>query len=180
MDQAAIQKFVDEMWDDTIVPELVEYIKIPAKSPMFDPDWEANGYMQTAVELLDACDMRDILDITLSREIGVLKARDETLDRWVAVKLLGSNDPETLERFSREARAQAAAADDIDLLDMVLADVAGPQLAGVGVEAHAPGVAHAVGPDLAARAGDIHERVVDRDTIVPTVLVVIDIDSQNR
>lgn len=37
----------------------------------------------------------------------VYKARDETLDRWVAIKLLRSDDPETLARFSREARAQA-------------------------------------------------------------------------
>ncbi len=37
----------------------------------------------------------------------VFKARDKTLDRWVAVKLLRSDDPETLARFAREARAQA-------------------------------------------------------------------------
>ncbi len=35
---------------DSIVPELVEYIKIPAKSPHFDPDWEKNGYIETAVQ----------------------------------------------------------------------------------------------------------------------------------
>jgi hypothetical protein len=31
MDQQATQKFVDEVWMDAIVPELVEYIKIPNK-----------------------------------------------------------------------------------------------------------------------------------------------------
>jgi acetylornithine deacetylase/succinyl-diaminopimelate desuccinylase-like protein len=50
MDHAAVQKFVDEVWMDSIVPELVEYIKIPAKSPHFDPDWEKNGYIETAVQ----------------------------------------------------------------------------------------------------------------------------------
>ena len=44
------QKFVDEMWMDSIVPELVEYIKIPNKSPHFDPDWEEHGYMEDAVK----------------------------------------------------------------------------------------------------------------------------------
>ena len=40
---------------------LCDYIRIPNKSPMFDPDWEANGHMQRAVELLDAwCDDLDI------------------------------------------------------------------------------------------------------------------------
>ena len=55
------QKFVDEMWMDSIVPELVEYIKIPNKSPHFDPDWEANGYMEDAVQQIFAwCTAQDI------------------------------------------------------------------------------------------------------------------------
>lgn len=50
MDQRSTQKFVDEKWNDEIVPELVEYIKIPNKSPHFDPDWERHGYMESAVQ----------------------------------------------------------------------------------------------------------------------------------
>ena len=45
MDHAAAQSYIDEMWDDEIVPELTEYIKIPAKSPHFDPDWDEHGYI---------------------------------------------------------------------------------------------------------------------------------------
>jgi len=61
MDQQSAQKFVDEMWMDTIVPELVEYIKIPNKSPHFDPDWEKNGYMEDAVQqIANWCDAQDI------------------------------------------------------------------------------------------------------------------------
>ena len=52
MDQKAVQNFVDGKWDDEIVPELVEYIKIPAKSPGFDPDWEKNGYLEDATQLI--------------------------------------------------------------------------------------------------------------------------------
>ncbi|HEX4860383.1 MAG TPA: M20/M25/M40 family metallo-hydrolase, partial [Rhizomicrobium sp.] len=37
-----------------IVPTLVEYIKIPNNSPMFDPDWAAHGHMDEAVGLLEA------------------------------------------------------------------------------------------------------------------------------
>ncbi len=37
----------------------------------------------------------------------VYRARDVALDRWVAIKLLRSDDAETLARFAREARAQA-------------------------------------------------------------------------
>lgn len=45
----AIARFVDSMWDDQIVPRLVDYIAVPAKSPMFDPDWAANGYLEKVV-----------------------------------------------------------------------------------------------------------------------------------
>ena len=54
MDQQSAQKLVDEVWNDTIVPELVEYIKIPAKSPHFDPDWEKNGYIEDAIQQIFA------------------------------------------------------------------------------------------------------------------------------
>ena len=39
LDGAKLKKFVDQCWGDEIVPTLVEYIKIPNKSPLFDPDW---------------------------------------------------------------------------------------------------------------------------------------------
>ena len=48
MDKAA--STVDQMWSDSITDELVEYIRIPAKSPHFDADWEKNGYIDDAVE----------------------------------------------------------------------------------------------------------------------------------
>jgi acetylornithine deacetylase/succinyl-diaminopimelate desuccinylase-like protein len=61
MDQSATQKFIDEVWNDSIVPELTEYIKIPCKSPHFDPDWEDHGYMEDAVEQITAwCKKQDI------------------------------------------------------------------------------------------------------------------------
>ena len=46
--------FVSGIWDDSIVPELCEYIKVPNKSPLFDPDWEKHGYMEQAVKMLEA------------------------------------------------------------------------------------------------------------------------------
>jgi len=52
MQAAKTQRFANEMWDDSIVPQLCEYIKIPNKSPLFDPDWEAHGYMDEAAALM--------------------------------------------------------------------------------------------------------------------------------
>ena len=52
MDTARIDRYVSHKWDEDIVPRLVEYIRIPNKSPLFDPDWVAHGYMDQAVELM--------------------------------------------------------------------------------------------------------------------------------
>ena len=54
MDTAKIDQFVAQKWDDEIVPQLVEYIRIPNKSPMFDKDWVAHGYMEDAVKLMES------------------------------------------------------------------------------------------------------------------------------
>jgi acetylornithine deacetylase/succinyl-diaminopimelate desuccinylase-like protein len=50
MDVSALKSFVDTLWDKEIVGELTDYIRIPAKSPHFDPDWQANGHIDAAVE----------------------------------------------------------------------------------------------------------------------------------
>jgi acetylornithine deacetylase/succinyl-diaminopimelate desuccinylase-like protein len=53
IDIARATKFVDQCWDDEVIPTLVEYIKIPNKSPSFDPDWAAHGFMEEAVALFE-------------------------------------------------------------------------------------------------------------------------------
>jgi len=40
---------VSATWDASIVPQLQDYIRIPAKSPMFDADWQAHGYLDAVV-----------------------------------------------------------------------------------------------------------------------------------
>lgn len=54
MNEKNIATFVDNAWDQSIVPTLMEYIKIPNKSPAFDADWETHGYMDQAMELIRA------------------------------------------------------------------------------------------------------------------------------
>ena len=53
LDVARTKKLVDQCWADEIVPTLVEYIKIPNKSPSFDPDWAAHGYVDEAVAVFE-------------------------------------------------------------------------------------------------------------------------------
>ena len=53
MDTAKTQLFVSKMWQQSILPELKEYIRIPNKSPLYDPQWQENGHMERAVALVD-------------------------------------------------------------------------------------------------------------------------------
>jgi acetylornithine deacetylase/succinyl-diaminopimelate desuccinylase-like protein len=54
MDASRIDRFIADKWDDDIVPQLVEYIRIPNKSPMFDSQWVEHGFMDAAVALMEA------------------------------------------------------------------------------------------------------------------------------
>jgi len=46
---AGLKEFVNRAWDEEIVPALTNYIAIPAKSPMFDPDWAQHGYIDRVI-----------------------------------------------------------------------------------------------------------------------------------
>ena len=54
MDSTQIRNAVSGLWDSQIVPQLIDYIKIPNKSPMFDAQWAEHGYMDQAVAQLSA------------------------------------------------------------------------------------------------------------------------------
>ncbi len=46
----ALARRIDAQWDREIVPEITEYIRVPAKSPHFDPQWEQNGYIEKVIQ----------------------------------------------------------------------------------------------------------------------------------
>jgi acetylornithine deacetylase/succinyl-diaminopimelate desuccinylase-like protein len=48
----ALRRGIDTDWNETILPALTDYVRIPNRSPLFDPDWAGNGHMDQAVELL--------------------------------------------------------------------------------------------------------------------------------
>src|SRR5476649_1343578 len=54
MDFAKAAAFLDGIWDDEIIPALTDYIRIPNKSPAFDPDWEQHGHMEQVVQMFAA------------------------------------------------------------------------------------------------------------------------------
>ena len=66
MDRQKTETFVFDLWDNEVIPELSEYIKVPNKSPMFDPDWEKHGHMEMAVEMFHAwCEKQPIAGMQL-------------------------------------------------------------------------------------------------------------------
>jgi acetylornithine deacetylase/succinyl-diaminopimelate desuccinylase-like protein len=45
-----LQADVNAAWGERIVPALTDYIAVPAKSPMFDPDWAAHGHLARVLQ----------------------------------------------------------------------------------------------------------------------------------
>src|SRR5262247_3198454 len=61
IDQARTLAFCQETWETQIVPALSDYIRIPAKSPMFDPAWSEHGHLDRAVDLVRRwCERRPV------------------------------------------------------------------------------------------------------------------------
>lgn len=95
MDADAVLTFVDRTWEDEIVPQLIDYIRIPCKSPMFDPDWAANGYLDQAVEQISAwCHAREIAG--LSVEVVRLEGRTPVIYMEIPAFGGGSDDDTVL------------------------------------------------------------------------------------
>jgi acetylornithine deacetylase/succinyl-diaminopimelate desuccinylase-like protein len=46
---AAARSYIERVWNESAVPELVEYVRIPNKSPAFDREWQTNGHMERAM-----------------------------------------------------------------------------------------------------------------------------------
>ena len=52
MNRQRLTQLIDSTWDESVVPTLCEYIRIPNKSMYFDANWEQHGHMDRAAELL--------------------------------------------------------------------------------------------------------------------------------
>ncbi len=77
MDVAAAKAFIGRVWDAEIVPELTAYIRIPNKSPSFDPDWAAHGYMDRAVAQFAAWAKAKIAGVE-GAQLGVVRLEGRT------------------------------------------------------------------------------------------------------
>jgi len=49
MDLSELRAILDRKWDHDLVPRLVDYVRVPAKSPMFDANWAGHGHLDHVV-----------------------------------------------------------------------------------------------------------------------------------
>ena len=54
MNHSTLLSAIRGQWDADIVPQLTDYIRIPAKSPHFDPHWERHGHIERVIGLARA------------------------------------------------------------------------------------------------------------------------------
>jgi acetylornithine deacetylase/succinyl-diaminopimelate desuccinylase-like protein len=47
---AQLEGRIAKQWDTEIIPQLIEYVRLPAKSPHFDPQWREAGQIEAAVQ----------------------------------------------------------------------------------------------------------------------------------
>src|SRR3954470_10723353 len=71
-------QWVNDTFSKSIVPTLVDYIKIPNKSPMFDPEWVKTGHMDKAVALLAGWAKQQLPD---GATLEVVQLKDGGKDR---------------------------------------------------------------------------------------------------
>ena len=91
IDHSRIERFVAGKWDDEIVPQLVEYIRIPNKSPMFDAQWVEHGYMDQAVALMEGWARAQAID-GMQVEVVRLEGRTPLIFLDIPAANGGSND----------------------------------------------------------------------------------------
>ena len=53
MNKDATEKVVDEQWDSWYMEGLQAFIRIPNLSLQFDPDYQTNGLLEQAIDLVD-------------------------------------------------------------------------------------------------------------------------------
>ncbi|HIG20629.1 MAG TPA: peptidase M20, partial [Candidatus Poseidoniales archaeon] len=50
IDWDKMAEFTETVWEESALPSLEEFIKIPALSPAFDSEWQANGHLDKTID----------------------------------------------------------------------------------------------------------------------------------
>ena len=95
VDTSALTATVDRTWDEEILPTLDAYIRIPNKSPAFDADWAAHGYMDQAVELLEGWAKRKLAS-TAGATVEVVRLQGRTPVIFIEIPGSGAASDDTV------------------------------------------------------------------------------------
>ncbi len=93
LDTQSAFRFVESQWNDSIVPRLIEYIRIPCKSPHFDAQWRVNGHIDRAVALIERwCREQPIAGL----RVEVLRPADRTPLILMEIPGIGAKKDDTV------------------------------------------------------------------------------------
>ncbi len=91
MDIEKLKTYCDSNWDSSAIPELIDYIRIPNKSPMFSPNWQTDGYMDKAVAQFENwCCSQDIIGMS----VEVIRLENRT--PLIFIEIPGDSDDTVL------------------------------------------------------------------------------------
>jgi acetylornithine deacetylase/succinyl-diaminopimelate desuccinylase-like protein len=93
MDSAKLSSFMETIWESEILPILTDYIRIPNKSPAFDPGWVEHGHMDKAVALFEAF-ARDKIKLFAGATLDVVRLPGRT--PLIFIEIPGARDDTVL------------------------------------------------------------------------------------
>jgi acetylornithine deacetylase/succinyl-diaminopimelate desuccinylase-like protein len=93
MDKRIIKPYVEKFFNFQILPNLMDFIRIPNCSPNYDPDWETNGNALKAANFL--CDWVDSLSIK-GCTATLLKDRGHTPFLYIEIASTKPDDDRTI------------------------------------------------------------------------------------
>jgi acetylornithine deacetylase/succinyl-diaminopimelate desuccinylase-like protein len=77
MNESSVSDFMERIWEGDILPTLTDYIRIPNKSPAFDPKWAEHGHMDKAVALFEAWAKKRLANVP-GAKLDVVRLKDRT------------------------------------------------------------------------------------------------------
>ena len=75
-----LKPFIDRKWRDDITPRLVDYVRVPAKSPSFDASWAEHGHLQAVIQMAQQWALAQATNAAGSQALAGMKLEVVTID----------------------------------------------------------------------------------------------------
>ena len=93
MDTKVLKKYIEKQFNINVLPNLMNFIRIPNLSPLYDPNWKTNGYLLKAANLIVS--YANSLNIK-NAEVNLLKDPGHTAMVYIEVPASRQNDKRTV------------------------------------------------------------------------------------